>query len=93
MRAFGAEIEPDTIPATERARRVRLLGLAGLGLPTSNSHLARVMAGTRGFPQAPAWAANPRLLQERLLRLKGLGLAEMPNTNYLKAAKRVVGMI
>ena len=62
--------------------RAALLGLAGLGLPTSNSHLARVMAGTRGFPQAPAWAANPRLLQERLLRLKGLGLAETTRQGY-----------
>ena len=25
--------------------------------------------------------------------IEGLGLAEMPNTNYLKAAKRIVGMI
>ena len=25
--------------------------------------------------------------------VEGLGIAEMPNTNYLKAAKKVVGMI
>jgi hypothetical protein len=67
--------------------RAALLGLAGLGLPTSNSHLARVMAGTRGFPQAQAWAANPRLLQERLLRLQGLGLAETTRQGYWVCAE------
>ena len=67
-----------------------LLGLAGLGLPTSNSHLARVMAGARGFPQAQAWAANPRLIQERLLHLQSLGLAETTRQGYWICAGRAL---
>ena len=65
------------------------MGLAGLGLPTSNSHLARVMAAAR-VPQAEAWAANPRMLQERLLRLKDLGLAETTRQGYWVCADRAL---
>jgi len=56
-------------------RQTVLMGLAGIGLPASNSLLAKVMAEA-GFPQARAWAANPRLIQEILLDLKARGLAE-----------------
>ena len=65
------------------------MGLAGLGLPTSNSHLARVMAAAR-VPQAEVWAANPRMLQERLLRLKDLGLAETTRQGYWVCADRAL---
>lgn len=67
-----------------------LMGLAGLGLPASNSHLARVMAAARGLPQAEAWAANPRMLQERLVHLKGLGLAETTRQGYWVCAERAL---
>jgi len=70
--------------------RALLQGLAGLGLPTSNSHLARVMEGARGFPQAQAWAANPRLVQERLVRLQAQGLAATTRQGYWVCAERAL---
>jgi len=59
-----------------------LMGLAGLGLPTSNSHLAKVMAEAGGFPQARAWAANPRRIQEILAELQAGGLAQSSGRGY-----------
>ncbi|BDU73292.1 DEAD/DEAH box helicase [Mesoterricola silvestris] len=51
-----------------------LMGLAGLGLPSTNSHLAQALARAGAHPQAPAWAANPRRVQELLERLQPRGL-------------------
>lgn len=62
--------------------RVALMGLAGVGLPASNSHLARLLAGLGRFPQAPAWAENPRRLQEVLAGLQARGLAGSPRPGY-----------
>jgi hypothetical protein len=75
----------DRLPEDDRTV---LIGLAGLGLPTSNSHLARVLAETLALPRTQAWAANPRLMQERLLRLKSLGLAETTRQGYWTCAEK-----
>ena len=53
-----------------------LMGLAALGLPASNAHLAQTLARTGAFPEAAAWAANPRKVQELLVQLRGRGLVE-----------------
>ena len=61
------------LPEPERAV---LMGLAGLGLPASNSHLAQTLARTGAFAEATAWVANPRRIQELLTRLRERGLTE-----------------
>jgi len=74
-----------TIEDLERlpeARQLALMGLAGLGLPAGNSHLARVLAEATGWPQARAWAANPRSLQDLLLELQAGGLARSTPRGY-----------
>ena len=87
MTAFCTLVDLGRLPEDDRAL---LMGLAGLGLPASNSHLARVMAGARGFPQADAWAANPRLVQERLVRLQIQGLAGTTRQGYWVCAERAL---
>jgi len=57
------------------AERAVLTGLAGLGVPTANGHLAQALARAAAHPEAPAWAANPRKVQTLLERLAAKGLA------------------
>jgi hypothetical protein len=56
-----------------------LLGLAALGLTLANGRLAQTLARAGCFPEARAWAANPRLVQDILVRLRERGLAEERN--------------
>ncbi len=60
------------LPAPEAAA---LMGLAGLGLPATNAHLAQALLRVRAHPEAEAWAANPRRVQTVLERLRERGLA------------------
>jgi hypothetical protein len=69
--------------------RAALLGLAGLGLPVTNGHLAQVLAAA-GMPQARAWAGNPADLQKRLQELRGLGLAQVDRTGHWSCAARAI---
>jgi superfamily II DNA or RNA helicase len=62
-----------SLPEEEQAV---LMGLAGLGLPCTNSHLALTLGRAGGFPQAQAWIENPRKVQDLLARLKSRGLLE-----------------
>lgn len=68
--------------------RIVLMGLAGVGLPAGNSHLARLLAGLGRFPAAAAWAANPRRLQDVLETLQGRGLAAQPRPGYWACSLR-----
>lgn len=74
-----------------------LAGLAGLGLPTANGHLAQALARAGAHPEAPAWAANPRKVQALLERLAGRGLAVERRAHWhcretcLESAARMAG--
>jgi len=56
--------------------QVILMGLAALGLPATNAHLAQTLLRSGGFPQAQPWTANPRKVQDLLTLLRGRGLVE-----------------
>ena len=67
-------------------QRTVLMGLAGLGLPSTNSHLAKVMAEA-GIPEARAWAANPRRIEQILQDLLAKGLAETTQRGFWRCAE------
>ena len=77
----------DDLGRLPESDRLALMGLAGLGLPASNSHLAKVLAGA-GCGPAQAWCANPRRLQEVLLGLQARGLAQAGRNGYWACSER-----